>query len=231
MSVRREKGEHDLRLYLDAILRVEEGERRQIAHRLRNDIAQSVLALAQRLDLVISGRPPRLSQSVKENLENMRSLATSIYEGLSSCAQDLSLSILEDLGLVAALEWLCDELKKDQGIETEVRVINDTKILSWNLQVILFRVVRAALSNIRMHAHASNANIVLEIRRDQVEMVVTDNGKGFQPPSELTSLVRREKLGLAIIEGLVRSAGGTLRIKSVAGEGTRVTIELPLDSS
>jgi len=168
---------------------------------------------------------------VKENLENMRSLATSIYEGLSSCAQDLSPSILEDLGLVAALEWLCDELKKDQGIETEVRVINDTKILSWNLQVILFRVVRAALSNIRMHAHASNANIVLEIRRDQVEMVVTDNGKGFQPPSELTSLVRREKLGLAIIEGLVRSAGGTLRIKSVAGEGTRVTIELPLDSS
>jgi len=62
-------------------------------------------------------------------------------------------------------------------------------------------------------------------------LVVTDNGKGFQPPSELGSLVRREKLGLAIIEGLVRSAGGTLRIKSAAGEGTRVTIELPLDSS
>ena len=141
MSVRGKKGEANLRLYLDAVLRVEEGERREIANKLRNDMAQSVLALAQRLDLVISARHLKLPQSTKEEMENIRTLATGIYANLSSCAQDLSPSILEDLGLVVAVEWLCDELKKERRIETEVRVVNDTKILPWNMQIILFRVV------------------------------------------------------------------------------------------
>ncbi len=149
MSVHGKKGEDNLRLYLDAILRREEDERREIAHKLRNDTAQSALVLAQRLDLMISARHPKLPQSVKENLENMRSLATSIYANSSSCAQDLSPSILEDLGLVAALERICDELKKDQRIETKIQAINVTNImLPVNLQLVLFRIAREALSNV-----------------------------------------------------------------------------------
>ncbi len=62
-------------------------------------------------------------------------------------------------------------------------------------------------------------------------MMVTDNGKGFQPPNELGSLARCGKIGLAIIDGWVRSAGDTLRIKSARGKGTELTIELPVDSS
>jgi two-component system sensor histidine kinase DegS len=102
-------------LYLDAILRVEEGERHEITNKLRNDILQSVLALVQRLGLVISANHPIMPKFVKENLENIRSLAIGIYPNLPSCAQVLSPSILEDLGLVAAVEWLCDEPKRTKN--------------------------------------------------------------------------------------------------------------------
>lgn len=92
--------------------------------------------------------------------------------------------------MTAALECLCDELKKEQRIETKVRGINVTKVLPLKLQLVLFRIAQAALSNVRRHAQASNADIILEMRSEQVKMIVSDNGKGFQSPSELGSLVR-----------------------------------------
>jgi len=82
-----------------------------------------------------------------------------------------------------------------------------------------------------MHTNASNAAVVLRIQGEQVKMVVADNGKGFQTPSELGSLVCSGKLGLARAEGWVRSAGGMLRIESAPGKGTKLTVELPLDTS
>jgi signal transduction histidine kinase len=120
---------------------------------------------------------------------------------------------------------------KGPRIETKVRVINDNRILPRSLQIILFHIVRAALSNIKMHTNASNAAITLEAQDKQIKTVITDNGKGFQAPIELGTLVQSGKLGLFMAEELVLLAGGMLRTELAPGKGTKLTVELPLDAS
>ncbi len=219
--------QENLRFYIQQTTRAQEGERKRIARQLHDEVAPPILLLIQRLDSVASLTRPKISRSMAEKLEDLRSQAISALEGVRRCAQDLRPSILDDLGLIAALEWIAEDLTKKNGIGARVEVAGNKKELPAEVQLLLFRIAQEALSNIRRHAQASTALVKLDFGSNKLSLTVSDDGRGFEL-SPRADLARDGKLGVAGMYERAHLLGGALQIESAPGKGTRIVAEVPL---
>ncbi|MBA7566326.1 hypothetical protein ES708_08017 [subsurface metagenome] len=220
--------EDKARLYIQQITRAQEDERKRIARELHDDVSPPMLLLIQRLDTMTSATRPKLPYSLKESLESLRSQAIEALETLRHCAQDLRPRILDDLGLVAALEWMTEDMAKSQGIDAHTEVAGIEQTLPVETQLLLFRIAQEALNNIRRHAEASRAVVKLESGDNSIKMTVSDNGKGFEPPESMGDLASIGKLGLVGMQERARLLGGSLKVESEPGKGTTVAVEAPV---
>ncbi len=220
--------QENMHFYAQLITRAQEDERKRIARELHDDVSSSLLLLIQGLDTIIPSNRPRLSTVLKEELEILRSQAVEALEHLRRCAQDLRPRILDDLGLVAALEWMAEDMGKNYGIKARVEVIGAERGLLAEVQLLLFRIAQEALSNIRRHAEASTATVKLELGDDNIRMTVSDDGKGFEVPQRIEDLASVGRLGIMGMYERARLLRGTLEIKSELGKGTQAVAEVPL---
>jgi signal transduction histidine kinase len=220
--------EDKARLYIQQITRAQEEERERIALQLHDELAQSLLLLTQGLDFLTSTKSERLSDAHrKQFLEKLRSQAIRALEDLQRCAQDLRPLILDQLGLLAALEWMAENLAKEHGIDAQVKVIGSERSLPAEVELLLFRIAQEALTNIRRHAEASRAWITLKFGDDKAVLAVNDNGKGFKLPQMLGDFASVGKLGLAGMQQRAQLMGGTIEMKSTPGKGTTLIVQVP----
>ncbi len=220
--------QENMRYYVQQITRAQEDERKRIARELHDDAAPLLLLLLQRLDSITSRPRSKLPELIKNELEDLRRQALAALEGLRRCAQDLRPRILDDLGLVPALEWMAENLGKNYGIDTRVEVVGAERSLPAEVQLLLFRIAQEALSNIRRHSGASVAAVKLGFESNKVRLMVSDNGKGFELPNRTESLASNGKPGVIGMYERARLLGGSLKIKSESGKGTQVIAEVPL---
>jgi len=213
-----------LRLYVQQITRAQEDERKRLARQLHDEVSPPLLLLIQRLDSVASHTRPELSESLKDTLEGLRNQAIEAVEGLRRCAQDLRPRILDDLGLVPAIEWMAEDLAKNHGIDARTEVIGTEQSLLPEVELLLFRIAQEALSNIRRHAEATKALITLKFKKGKFQITISDDGKGFELPETIEDLASISKFGLAGIQERSRLLGATLRIQTKPGEGTQVVV-------
>jgi len=217
----------NLRFYLKQVLRAQEEERKRISRDLHDDAGQSLLLLIHRMDAIISAPGSKLPKSVQDGINELHSLAVEILDGLRKYAQQLRPAILDDMGLVAALEWMAENLRRERGIELNLEVSGPEYELQPEIRLVLFRIAQEALANIKRHSKATEAGIKLESNPDKTIMTISDNGKGFQPPLRLGDLASVGRLGLTGMEERAKLLGGTLYVQSNPGEGTIITVELP----
>jgi PAS domain S-box-containing protein len=220
--------EENMRYYVQLITRAQEEERKRISRELHDEVASSLLLLTQHLDAIASSTKPKLLPSLKGRMEELRALTIEALGSLRRCAQDLRPRILDDLGLVAALEWMTEELVKNHRIDARVEVEGAEQTLPVEVQLLLFRIAQEALSNIRKHADASTAVVRLEFGDDSINMAISDNGKGFELSSRVEDLASAGKLGIIGMYERARLLGGSLEIKSELGKGTHVFTKIPL---
>ncbi len=220
--------QENMRYYVQQITRAQEDERKRIARELHDDAAPLLLLLLQRLDSITSRPRSKLPELIKNELEDLRKQALAALEGLRRCAQDLRPRILDDLGLVPALEWMAENLGKNYGVDTRVEVVGAERSLPAEVQLLLFRIAQEALSNIRRHSGASAAAVKLGFESNKVSLMISDNGKGFELPNRTESLASNGKLGVIGMYERARLLGGSLKIKSESGKGTQVIAEVPL---
>lgn len=219
--------DENLHFYVQQVTRSQEDERKRLARDLHDDVAPFLLLLIQRLDAIISSTKPKLSSSLKNQLEDLYTQVTKALENLRRYAQNLRPGIIDDLGLVAALEWMAESLLKNYGIDTNVEVTGISRDFPDEVQLLLFRIAQEALTNIRRHAEASRAYITLEFGDDKTVLTVKDNGKGFKLPQRIEDLANVKKLGILGMHERSRLLGGTLEVKSGLGKGTTIIMELP----
>jgi len=228
-DITREKQlQEDMHFYGQLIMRAQENERKRIARELHDDVSSPLLLLIRRLDAIVPSNRPKQSRVLKEELEILHGEAVEALDQLRRFAQDLRPRILDDLGLVAALEWMAEDMEKNYRISTHVEVIGTERDLPAEVQLQLFRIAQEALSNIRRHAEASTVVIKLEFADDSVTITVSDNGKGFEVPQRIEDLVSAGNLGIMGMSERARLLHGTLEIKSELGKGTLVVVKLPL---
>ena len=217
----------NLRLQIHKTLMAQEEERKRIARELHDDVAQSILLLSRQLDILISGNGHKIPKDSIGELEHIQNIANETYKSLQRYARDLRPSILDQMGLVAALNWLSEELSKDLGIKTTVKA-DKLPPLPPEIELAMFRIAQEALNNVRKHAQASEANIKVKLEPDSVKMTITDNGKGFLAPRLTGDLAREGKLGVLGMEERARLIGGDLQIKSRPDKGTTVHARAPI---
>jgi PAS domain S-box-containing protein len=221
------RAQENLMFYLQQITQAQEEERKHIARELHDVTAQRLVVLSYHLEEFArndgSSTPEKellsakLREQVKEALREVRGFT-----------RDLRPPVLDDLGLFPALEWLADDLKERFGLEANLRGIGTHRRLSPEAELLLFRIIQEAVTNVRRHAKTSKVDITVEFGTDKTTAIVSDNGIGFNPPKALGDLSRVGKLGLIGIQERAQLLGSTLKIKSKPGAGTTVIVEAPL---
>ena len=206
------------------VTHAQEDERRRVARELHDDTAQSLVLLCRRLDEAASApRPPR---RMLASLEELRAIAEETLAGVRRYMQDLRPSMLDDLGLVAAVEWLTADLTTRRGIDVRVGVSGEQRRLPSEAELSLFRIVQEALRNVEKHAEASRVSVDVAFENRSVFVSVRDNGKGFIVPPSLNELVASGKLGLVGMQERAQLSGGSLLIDSDPWRGTSVRARL-----
>ena len=213
------QSQHDLQQLSARLVDAQETERRSISRELHDEIGQALGALlvdVGRLSTTLSNDRPE----VKAQLENMKSVTERTFQAVRNIALLLRPSMLDDLGLVAALEWQGREVSRRSEIEVEVHSENVSDALPDEYRVCVYRLVQEALSNAVRHSGAKNANVSVRQTPKGIIVRVSDDGRGFN--SQLT-----RGLGLLGMEERVKRLAGTFTVESKPDHGVTLTAELP----
>ena len=215
------KIQDNLRVYVQKISQAQEAERKRVSRELHDETAQALVVVLRHLDDLASGKSELTARDIRMEVKK-------ILEGVRHFSQELRPSVLDDLGLIPAVQWLASDLTKNFGISVETEIKGTQRNLPQESELMLFRIAQEALTNVRKHSQATKALVRVDFTDHRIKLSVQDNGKGFKMPSGVGDLTRSGKLGLAGMEERVQLLGGTLNIQSQPGKGTNLTVEVPL---
>lgn len=212
---------------LGKLLSAQEEERQRIARELHDEASQSLAAVVLQLEDIADTLPARY-RDTKRRLDILREQAIQTLEGIRNLALELRPSALDDLGLSKAIDWYAKDYLAKRGINAKIEVIGPKNKLPSNIETVLFRITQEALTNVVKHADASQVTVRLQLNNSKARMQIEDNGKGFDVEAALTGAAGRQNLGL---HGMLERAtllSGTLNIQSQPGQGTCLSVEIPL---
>jgi PAS domain S-box-containing protein len=224
----RKRAEEALRTYSRRLIDAQEAERQRIARELHDEIGQVLTAVRLNLQSVrrsfhTTDCLPRIEESilvVDEALGRVRELAL-----------ELRPSLLDDLGLAAALRWYVDRYAQRAGIVAEfVSDLESNDRLRRELETACFRIAQEALTNVARHARASRVSAQLKRSREELFLIIKDNGVGFDVDRLLKSGSSLSALGLRGMEERALAVGGRIEIDSAATRGTEVRAAFSLES-
>lgn len=206
------------------LLAAEEEERRRVSRELHDELGQR-LAL---LELQIEEMERRLGSDpdVIVGLEKLRANVGVIADDVHRICYRLHPAILEHLGLVAALRSYCEEFSTWSGIKTRFSYCAVPAQLPPAVSLCVYRVVQEGLRNVAKHSRASRALVVLRGTSGGIQLVLRDDGRGFD-----LGRARSKGLGLTSLDERVRLSGGTCVIRSAPGRGTRIQASVPFEET
>jgi signal transduction histidine kinase len=202
---------------------VQEQERRSISRELHDEVGQTLEALLVDLGR-LSTLVPSGEQAIREQITRVKSLAENSVKSVRNIALLLRPSMLDDLGLIPALEWQAREVSRRSEMEVDVYSEMVSEKLPDETRICIYRLVQEALNNAATHSAARNARVSVVQTPGKLRVEITDDGRGFDP-------LRVRGMGLLGMEERVKRLGGMLSIESRAGQGTSVKAELPLDAA
>jgi signal transduction histidine kinase len=198
----------------------QENERKNISRELHDAVGQSMSAVQFELhDLGVA--LAQYPDPLRTRVDRIRELVESSVAMVRNMALLLRPSMLDDLGLEAALRWQAEQISRSTGIRIDISAPTLPCELPEGHKICVFRVVQEALNNVCRHAGAHHAAIELSFRTDELHVAVRDDGRGFRLP-------RKRGLGLLGMRERVESLGGRLVVESEFGKGAKVEISLPL---
>jgi PAS domain S-box-containing protein len=212
----------ELRALTGRLINAQEEERKRISRELHDDLSQKLAMLAFDTGSVVLTPPPSV-EDMKEPLRNLQRRLVQLSEDVRQISHRLHPSILEDLGLPAALSELCDEFSAREGIEVAFEE-EVPRSLPVDVAASLYRVAQEALHNILKHARASEVRLKVIGSPEGIHLCIHDNGVGFDSEAALS----QPGLGIVSMKERVRLVQGELSIHSQPGRGTQVRVFVPL---
>ena len=201
--------------------RVREEERTRIAREIHDELGQALTGLKMDLSWFASRLPHQ--PLLEEKSLGMLKLIDSTVHAVRRLSTELRPAILDNLGLVPAIEWMAQEFQKRTGVTCQFTTTEDDLVLDQERTTALFRICQEALTNVTRYAQATGVHIILEANDEQVTLRVTDNGRGItQGESKKTN-----SFGLLGMRERARLLGGTFAISGAPGRGTTLTVCLP----
>jgi PAS domain S-box-containing protein len=217
-----EESRQELRALAGRLINAEEEARKRISRELHDDLCQklAILAFDASGALHVRGDEPA---ELKQVLADLQSRVVHLSHDVRQIAHELHPSVLDDLGLTAALRELCEEFSARERIELHFEESNMPARIPGETASCLYRITQEALHNVSRHAQARQVQIALQRRANGLCLKIADNGAGFDPQS-----ISRRSLGLVSMKERVRMIRGEFSLQSQPGRGTEITVLAPL---
>jgi PAS domain S-box-containing protein len=199
---------------------VREKERKYIAREIHDELGQLASALKIDIDW-LNIKFTGLEESVQKRIDHANRTIEVLISTVRKIASSLRPSILDDFGLIAALQWHCNEFQLLNGIQCKFEVGFDDKGLALEIKTELFRMAQESLTNVMRHSGATRVRVSLTEDAKHIYLTVTDNGKGFDTGQQ------KNTLGLIGLRERAQSVKGQLNVTSEPGKGTVVSAVIP----
>ena len=207
--------------YVSGVIAAQEDERKRIARELHDSASQSLTSLLVGLKAMSTTCD---APDVRQHAEELRGVAAQTLDDVHRLALQLRPSVLDDLGLPAALERYVAECRRRYRLQIDLAMRGlEAERLPAQVETALYRIVQESLTNVARHAAARTASVLVERRNGRVRAIIEDDGRGFDPAG-----AGQERLGLYGIRERAELLGGTLTIESAPGQGTSLFIEVPI---
>ncbi|HZM92550.1 MAG TPA: PAS domain-containing sensor histidine kinase [Vicinamibacterales bacterium] len=203
------------------LILAQEAERTQIARELHDDVSQQLAALGIGLSLLEARLPD--TESVRHEVTNLRQMASGLAEKVRHVSHSLHPGVLQHAGLNAAIASHCEAVASQHQFLVRFEARGTFNDVPSDVALCLYRAAQQGLRNIAMHARASRAWVTLVRVGSQIELTITDNGRGFD-----TSAAHARGIGLLSIEERVHLANGKFSVTSRLGGGSRLSVSVPV---
>ena len=208
---------------VNRVIAAQEDERKRIARELHDDTSQVLFAQLLRVSAMKSSE----NLEIREMAESLETMFAESMEAVRRLGHELRPPSLDDLGLREATEALVQRMAERSDVDIDYEYFGSRHRLSQEVELVLYRVAQEALTNMWKHAHATNARVILNSKVDGVELIVEDNGRGFDPADENPSDGRGLGLGVFGMKERVDLVGGILEVAGNRNPGTRVRAWIP----
>jgi signal transduction histidine kinase len=222
------KSEEELRHLSSQLLKVQENERKRISRELHDSIGQSLTAIKFGLENARSQVAQDTAEASVELLATLIPLVQQASEEVRRIHTDLRPSMLDDLGILTTINWLCREFQLIYtGIRIEKQVDIKENDVPESLKIIIFRILQEALNNVAKHSHADLVRLHFGKTRNTIRLAIRDNGRGFDMRGVLTTEVAEKGFGITSMKERTELSEGVFAIKSALGAGTVVDASWP----
>jgi two-component system sensor histidine kinase UhpB len=208
------------------LMEVQETDRRFLASELHDQIGQNLTALSINLNIICSQFSKEVDKKIVDRLEDSMKIVEETIERMRNVMAGLRPPVLDDYGLMVALRWYTERFSERTGIATILQERQLSPRLPLVVETELFRIVQEVLTNVAKHADARQAIITLERVNGMVQLVISDDGVGFDP-TVLRQLKEQPGWGLITIEERAKALGGDVSVESLPGKGTKVIVKVP----
>jgi len=211
------------RVSRDAVRRVvdaQELERKRLARELHDETGQALTSILLALKPI---EEAVATDDARAALASLRQLVATTLEDVRRLAVELRPSVLDDYGLVPAVERLADTFREQTGIDVDVEAGLGDERLSSETETALYRIVQEAMTNVVKHAAAGHVSITIVRKDGAVVAVIEDDGRGFDPAA-----ARADGLGIIGIRERVALVGGRVTVEATPGAGTTLAVEVPV---
>ncbi len=208
------------------LLLTQEEERKRISRELHDEIVQTLVGINVHLASLTVVGSLNLKDLRKKIARTQRLVEKSVTI-VHRFARELRPTVLDDLGLIPALEAFIKDFIKRTKIKVHFKAYAEVEQLSSTQRIVLYRVAQSALANVHKHAHASEAKVSIRKLQGTIRLEIHDNGKSFEMERVMFAK-RHKRLGLLGSRERVEMVGGKFRVESAPGQGTTISAEIPI---
>lgn len=224
-----------LRRFSAQIMSAQESERKRISRELHDELGQVLTLLKLRFKslgrkLEDRSGPKDLNglNEIKGEFDDITCCIDDLIDNMRRISRDLSPAVLEDLGLTTAVRYLVNNFNNSSEIAVGLKITDIDHLFTQETQIMIYRVLQEALTNIGKHSRALSASVVVRKEEGRVVFFIEDAGRGFDIPAAVMRGPSGKGLGLAIMEERIRMLEGTFEIRSEEGKGTRLSFSIPV---
>jgi len=203
---------------------VREDERIRIAREIHDELGQLLTALQTDLSYLIIKLPNDANELLIKRTKKMSKLIEKSIQTVQRISSDLRPPVLDELGIVPAIEWYAEEFQTRMGIRCAVCFNAEDIVMDKDCSTVIYRIFQEALTNVARHAEATMVNTSVKKKEGMLTLEIKDNGKGITE-EQLSSM---QSFGIIGIRERACFVGGEAKIEGVEGKGTTVTVKIPL---
>lgn len=227
-AIERKNTEKQLRHLSSKLLTIQEDERKRIASELHDSIGQSIAGIKFGIENALSQLEQGDSASICKSLKAVIPIIQNLIDEVRNIYMDLRPSILDDLGIIATIDWFCRQLQTVYpGIFIGKSISIAEEEIPEPLKIVIFRTMQESFNNIAKYSESHHVELTLLKREDSIELTIQDDGVGFDTTSVLCADNGGTGHGLASMKERVELANGAFSIGSIIGKGTKVQASWP----